>query len=119
MDMFVLGLIAGIAFSALVVHLIVKYVERKLLAELARLEADADKSVESNTIVATVEVADNRYFCYNKDTKQFICYGNTVSEISDNFRKRFPNHGLTLVSEDPAVLEQLDQQLALKDNSAV
>jgi hypothetical protein len=115
MDMFLLGLIAGVVVSAVAVHLIMRYVERKLLAELARLEADAEKSVESNIIVATVEVADNRYFCYNKDTKQFICYGNTVAEISDNFRKRFPNHGLTLVSEDPAVLEQLDQQLALKE----
>jgi hypothetical protein len=115
MDMFVLGLFSGVVISAVAVHLILKYVERKLLAELARLEADTNRSADPNTIVATVEVADNRYFCYNKDTKQFICYGNTVSEISDNFRKRFPNHGLTLVSEDPAVLEQLDRQLALKE----
>ena len=115
MDMFLLGMIAGIAFSALAVHLIMKYVERKLLAALAQLEAETEQSAESNTIVATVEFADNQYFCYNKETKQFICYGNTVSEIGDNFRKRFPNHEMTLVSEDPAVLDQLKKQLALKE----
>jgi hypothetical protein len=116
MDMFVLGLFSGVVVSAVAVHLILKYVERKLLAELARLEADTNRSAESNTIVATVEVADNQYFCYNKDTKQFICYGNTVAELSENFRKRFPTRGLTLVSEDPAVLAQLEQQyLALKE----
>jgi hypothetical protein len=116
MDMFVLGLFAGVVVSAVAVHLILKYVERKLLAELARLEADADRSVDPNTIVATVEVADNQYFCYNKDTKQFVCYGSTAAEIRENFRKRFPNCGLTLVSEDPAVITQLEQQhLALKE----
>ena len=116
MEMFVLGFVVGFVACSVAVYLIMKYVERRLLAALAQLEADADQSAESDTIVATVEVADNQYFCYNKDTKQFICYGNTVAEISENFRKRFPTRGLTLVSEDPAVLAQLEQQyLALKE----
>jgi hypothetical protein len=110
MDMFLLGLIAGVVVSAVVVHLIVKYVERKLLAELSRLEADTNRSADPNTIVATVELVDGRYFCYEKGTNRFICYGNTVTEIRDGFRTRFPALGLTLVSEDPAVINQLEQQ---------
>ena len=116
MDMFVLGFVVGFVACSVAVYLIMRYVERKLLAALAQLEADAAED-RSNTVVATVEFADNRYFCYNKETKQFICYGNTISEIGDNFRKRFPNHEMTLESEDPSVLDQLKKQLASKNTA--
>ena len=116
MDMFVLGFVVGFVACSVAVYLIMRYVERKLLAALAQLEADAAED-RPNTVVATVEFADNRYFCYNKETKQFICYGNTISEIGDNFRKRFPNHEMTLESEDPSVLDQLKKQLASKNTA--
>jgi hypothetical protein len=114
---FVLGIVVGIAVAAVAVYWIVKYMERELLKTLAQLEADADASAESNTVVATVEVVDDRYFCYEKSTNQFICYGNTVADIRDSFLKRFPNRGLTLVSEDPAVLAQLEQQISPKNTA--
>jgi hypothetical protein len=118
MDMFVLGFVVGFVACSVAVYLIMKYVERKLLAALARLEADAAED-QANTVVATVEFADNRYFCYNKETKQFICYGNTLAEIRENFLKRFPNGVLTLVSEDPSVLDQLEQQYLASKNTAI
>jgi hypothetical protein len=85
--------------------------ERRVMAELVgmsvaeKLEAD-----KPDNIVATVEVADNQYFCYNKDTSQFLCYGTTLAELVSRFRERFPDRGITLESEDRAVADELYRQ---------
>jgi hypothetical protein len=110
MDYFI-GFVAGMLFTAYAGYLIFKYMERRVMAELVgmsvaeKLEAD-----KPDNIVATVEVVDDRYFCYNKDTSQFLCYGATLTELVAKFRERFPDRGITLESEDRAITEELYQQ---------
>ena len=95
--------------TAFAVYFIFKYMERQVRAEIEKL-AETLAPTRPDNIVATVEVVDDRYFCYNKDTSQFLCYGATLAEIVDRFRARFPNHNVTLESEDRAIADELYQQ---------
>jgi hypothetical protein len=108
---YIIGFVVGMLFTAYAVYLMFKYMERRVMAELVgqsvaeKLEAD-----KPDNIVATVEVVDNQYFCYNKDTSQFLCYGTTLAELVSKFRERFPDRGITLESEDRAITEELLRQ---------
>ena len=109
---FIIGMFSGMIVTAFAVYLIFKYMERQVMAEIEKL-AETLESTEPTNIVATVEVVDDRYFCYNKDTSQFLCYGTTLTELVAKFRERFPDRGITLESEDRAIAEELYQQYQL------
>jgi hypothetical protein len=115
---FIIGMFTGMAITAFAVYLIFKYMERRVMAELEKL-AETLESSEPNNIVATVEVVDDRYFCYNKDTSQFLCYGATLAELVSKFRDRFPDRGITLESEDRAVADELYQQYQQTKDTAI
>jgi hypothetical protein len=106
---FIIGMFIGMVVTAFGVYLIFKYMERQIMAELEKL-AETVESAQPDNIVATVEVADNQYFCYNKDNSQFLCYGSTLAELVTRFRNRFPNYNVTLESEDRAVADELYRQ---------
>jgi hypothetical protein len=106
---FIIGMFLGMVITAFAVYLIFKYIERQVMAEIEKL-TETPEPAASNNVVATVEVVDDRYFCYNKDTSQFICYGSTLAEIVDRFRERFPDRGITLESEDKNITDELYQQ---------
>jgi hypothetical protein len=108
---YIIGFVLGMLFTAYMVYLVFKYMERRVMAELVgQSVAEKPEAAESNTIVATVEVADNQYFCYNKDNSEFLCYGTTLAELVSKFRERFPDRGITLESEDRAITEELYRQ---------
>lgn len=109
---FVFGILVGAALGVVVLGIMVylgaKRLERRILQELAELE---QQELPTQTdMVATVEVVENRYFCYEKYTSQFICHGATLSELVDHFRQRYPQQALTLESEDSTIMAQLAQQ---------
>jgi hypothetical protein len=106
---YIIGFVAGIVITAFAVYLIFKYMERQVMAEIEKL-TETPEPAASNNVVATVEIVDDRYFCYNKDTSQFLCYGATLAELVARFRERFPDRGITLESEDRAITEELYQQ---------
>jgi hypothetical protein len=108
---YIIGFVLGMLFTAYMVYVIFKYMERRVMAELVgQSVAEKLEAAESNTIVATVEVVDNQYFCYNKDDSQFLCYGATLLDLAARFRDRFPNHNVTLESEDKSIAEELRRQ---------
>lgn len=117
---YIIGFIFGMLFTAYMVYLIYKYMERRVMAELVgRGVAEKLEAAESNTITATVEVADNQYFCYNKLNSEFLCHGTTLAELVSRFRDRFPNHNVTLESEDRAITEELYQQYQQTKDTAI
>jgi len=108
---YIIGFVVGMVFTAYAVYLIFKYMERRVMAELVgQSVAEKLEAAESNTIVATVEMADNQYFCYNKLNSEFLCYGATLLDLVARFRDRFPNHNVTLESDDKAIAEELRRQ---------
>jgi uncharacterized UPF0160 family protein len=106
---FIIGMFSGMIITAFAVYLIFKYMERQLMAEIEKLTETLETS-ESDNIVATVEVVDNQYFCYNKDNSQFLCYGATLTELVSRFRDRFPDRGITLEGQSRDITEELYRQ---------
>jgi hypothetical protein len=108
---FIIGMFTGMVVTAFAVYLIFKYMERRVMAELVgQSVAEKLEAAEPDNIVATVEVVDNQYFCYNKDNSQFLCYGTTLTELVSKFRERFPDRGITLESDSKEITEELYQQ---------
>jgi Na+-transporting methylmalonyl-CoA/oxaloacetate decarboxylase gamma subunit len=108
---FIIGMVTGMVVTAFAVYLIFKYMERRVMAELVgRSVAEKLEADKPDNIVATVEVADNQYFCYNKDNSQFLCYGTTLTELVSKFRERFPDRGITLESDSKEITEELYRQ---------
>jgi len=108
---FIIGMFTGMVVTAFAVYLIFKYMERRVMAELVgRSVAEKLEAAEPDNVVATVEVADNQYFCYNKDNSQFLCYGATLTELVSRFRERFPDRGITLESDSREITEELYRQ---------
>lgn len=80
-----------------------------------QLEQRLGEVLESRNIKMFVEEVDNMLFCYNADTKEFICQGKDFNEITELFKQRFPGYGAWLVDTDVAIAEKL---VAQKNNNA-
>jgi len=53
------------------------------------------------TIPLQCELAENNnmIYCYNNDTKVFVCQGADLEEIKDNFKARYPDYGSYIMHE--------------------
>jgi hypothetical protein len=101
--------VAGMAAALLVLRWAFNRAINRMLTQLSQDPTSANDT-QSNAVVATVEIVDNKYFCYHKENSQFICYGNTLPELQEHFRARFPNQGLTLESNDTELINQLTKE---------
>jgi hypothetical protein len=48
-----------------------------------------------------------QYYCYNDDTKEFLCQGSSLQEISEIFVQRYPGMIGELYSSDSTVITNL------------
>ena len=51
------------------------------------------------TIPLQCEQENNMIYCYNNDTKDFVCQGTDIEEIKANFKARYPDHGSYIMHE--------------------
>jgi len=99
----------GIGFIALTVYMWILY--QRIKSRVDRMIEEIISEAEENLVGLDIEVDKGVYFCYNSIDKQFICQGNTVAEIREGFRQRFPNKTAYLAGGDPAIVEQLKTEL--------
>jgi hypothetical protein len=95
------------------VAMFVTHVWRRM-QELKRVSqelAELIDSVEDQIIGLRAEVDQNVIYCYNEETNEFVCQGNTLVEIRDAFRRRFPNNIAYLSAGDPTVVSQWEKEL--------
>lgn len=62
-------------------------------------------------IPVTVEVDQEQYFCYNAITKDFVCQGVSLLEITERFSARFPESKLAIYNGDEAAVKILKEQM--------
>jgi len=108
----------GIGFGMVVLY--VWYLYRKLKNQVDQMIAQVLAEAEADLVGVDIEVDNGVYFCYNNTDKQFICRGNTVAEIKQAFRERFPTKTAYLAGGDPEVVEQFKTELlklAVDENS--
>lgn len=99
---------AGLLFTALLLTMLLRRVERKIAHDLAI----AVEQVRPMMIPLDVEQAFGIYYCYNSDNQEFICQGRTVDEVRESFRKRFPYHTAVIAGGQEQVVSQFRQAIA-------
>ena len=107
----IIGMLIGMALAVLLIYLYVRGLVREVMA-------DIDQHIEraaSTLMPVTVERENGVLFCYNKEDNQFICQGSTLEEIRAAFKSRFPDRTAYLDGGDPALVEELRNQLSQLD----
>jgi hypothetical protein len=108
----------GIGFGMVVLY--VWYLYRNLKNQIDQMIAQVLAEAEADLVGVDIEVDNGVYFCYNNTDKQFICRGNTVAEIKQAFRERFPTKTAYLAGGDPEVVAHFKTELlklAVDENS--
>jgi hypothetical protein len=99
----------GIGFGMVVLY--VWYLYRNLKNQIDQMIAQVLAEAEADLVGVDIEVDNGVYFCYNNTDKQFICRGNTVAEIKQAFRERFPTKTAYLAGGDPEVVAHFKTEL--------
>ena len=99
----------GIGFGMVVLY--VWYLYRNLKNQVDQMIAQVLAEAEADLVGVDIEVDNGVYFCYNNTDKQFICRGNTVAEIKQAFRERFPTKTAYLAGGDPEVVAHFKTEL--------
>lgn len=81
---------------------------------------DVEQKIATNHLIPlTVEVADNQFLCYNAKNWDFVCQGQTLAEIQQRFKLRYPDKSATIINgDDPAVSVLRHQLKEQRENSS-
>lgn len=103
----ILGVVLGIGLTLVFVYVYIKSLVRKVIGEIdAKL-----KTVEDTLMPVIVERHNGQIYCYSEEDKQFLCQGNTVVELRDAIKARFPNKTAYLAGGDEDLVKELQTQL--------
>ena len=106
----VISFVLGFLACGILVLWALQRIKNRLL-EILNNEDTEEATQEDKIIPLKVEFANNRYFCYNNKTNQFVCWGDNVTEIIDHFKQRHPGLNAFFEAGDETVLSTLKQQL--------
>jgi hypothetical protein len=99
-------LAGAIAATALIRWAANRFIDRLL----AKIEKDSEAKPQETRL--EIEVVDNQVLCYNADTKEYICQGQTLAQVIDNCKQRFPAAGdIKLVPANDSTREWARAQL--------
>lgn len=73
----------GASVTYVVIQIILNYFAIRFM------KIKVDQYVESRAIPITVEVDNDRYYCYNKQSKEFMAQGTTYDEVKTALESRF------------------------------
>jgi hypothetical protein len=95
-----------IFFTMLIGFCIYYFVVKNLMKNDSQREStdylfDDLKQDNPNTILAVVESVDDRLICYDQQSSEYVCDGKNIEELTDNFKLRFPQKGLIVLSDTP------------------
>ena len=72
------------------IYFLVRIAFTLLAWRLEKQIVHVEKSVESQYVILDLEHTDDQYFCYDTQTKDFVCQGRDMVEVARNFRQRYP-----------------------------
>ena len=74
------------------------------------LKEELEQHMESQAIPVTVEFDNNEFYCYNKQSREFMAQGATYDEIKKRLQARFSDCVVYIDGGDPAVIDKLLSQ---------
>jgi len=111
----ILNVLLGIAIGVGMVVVYAWYQFQRLKSQIDRMIEQA--VTEKSTIDLDIEVDKGVYFCYNSESKQFVCQGATAVEIRQALQNRFPDKTAYLVGGDPSIVAKFKAELETNENS--
>jgi len=100
---FIIPVFVGIVLGVMIVQVINIYRAWCEFNEPASdVEEFVDKMVKQKLIILDIEAVDGQFMCYNSLTKEFVCMGQNMTEVQEQFRQRYPDKEAALIKEDPA-----------------
>jgi hypothetical protein len=95
----------------LVIFIVVAFLVRLVISFLAwRIQKQIVHiayQIESEFVFLDMEQNDGQYFCYNHKNKEFVCQGQNLEEVKDNFRIRYPGKRGLIFRENATELDEL------------
>lgn len=91
---FWLGILSYLIFRNLL-DMLKMYLLKRLIARVVD-----DIKTEQGEILLRLEKHGDIYYCYRKDTDEFIAQAATVEEIGDLFKKKYPHNDGRILRED-------------------
>lgn len=93
-------------------RIITDWLMKKLQPNIAEELNGVISDLETEKLIPlTVEVDGSIFLCYNSLTNDFVCQGTTLSEISQNFKLRYPDKEAALYKGDKQVIAILNSQI--------
>jgi hypothetical protein len=91
LDSFFTHLIAFLA-GAVAAAALIRWAANRFIDRLL-VEIEKDSEVKPQETRLEIEVVGNQVLCYNADTKEYICQGQTLAQVIENCKQRFPAAG--------------------------
>ena len=105
----ILGFLAGILVSVLTI----RWVARRLIDRIAESLAKDDEESSVKEMKLKIEFDQNNYFMYNVTDGSFVVQGETIAQIRERLRERFPDYNATVVDGDPEAVAKLRKEIEL------
>ena len=100
---FLLPVFVGIVLGVMILQVINIYrAWREFNEPASEVQEFVDKMVKQKLIILDIEAVDGQFMCYNSLTKEFVCMGQNMTEVQEQFRQRYPDKEAALIKEDPA-----------------
>ena len=93
------------------VYFLIRIVFKLIAWRLEKQIVHVEKMVESEYVILDLEHTGDQYFCYNTQTKDFVCQGRNMSEIVQNFKSRYPSKRGVIYNAETDAVTALDKDL--------
>jgi hypothetical protein len=93
------------------VYFLIRIVFKLIAWRLEKQIVHVEKIVESEYVILDLEHTGDQYFCYNTQTKDFVCQGRNMSEIVQNFKSRYPSKRGVIYNAETDAVTALDKDL--------
>lgn len=103
--------IINFLISFAVVYFLIRTIFTLIAWRLERQIVHIERIVESEFVILDLEHTDNQYFCYNSKTKDFVCQGQTMSDLVQNFKSRYPTKRGVIYNAETDAVTALDKDL--------
>jgi|688.fasta_scaffold169457_3 hypothetical protein len=106
----ILGFILGIGISILAVRWIAHRVIDRIADSIAQGQ---EESSEAKKLKLKLEFDQNNYFMYNVTDGSFVVQGESIAQVRERLRERFPDYDATVVDGDPDAVAKLKKEIEL------
>ena len=118
LETIITAMFTGVGVGVIVFLIFVWVVAQRIRIRIdSDLESTMEKLAQERLIALTVEIDNNQYFCYNALTKDFVCQGYSLKEITERFRLRYPNKAAAIYDGDATAVQTLRRQMKDMDEN--